>query len=132
MELGFFFSEGFLLSLRNHGDTSHRGPLSILVLWLLQALLAGVWLRTSIALNQWLVPAIALCLHIVYGLSLLVSGRATYVNRQSTVDDVSITLTILLLHITLAISFLNRHNHPATMNWIFLTAILSVHFYQLF
>lgn len=79
---------GFLLALRSHGGISHRGPLFINVLWITVFLLACVWLRTSIWLNNWYWSAIAICLHTVYGLTLLPSGSAVLINRRNTQEEV--------------------------------------------
>lgn len=75
--------------LRNHGGSSHRGPLPILVVWIALALLSCIWLRTSISLNKWETAAASVVLHAIYFLSLLLKGTATYVQRRTLANDVS-------------------------------------------
>lgn len=81
---------GFLLSLRNHGGLSQRGPLCVLVIWICNALLAGVWMRTSQSIDRFECAVIALALHAIYAFSLLFGGRATFINRRTVEADVSI------------------------------------------
>lgn len=99
ISINFFFAlftkfAGFLLSLRNHGALSQRGPLFVIVLWLSNALLACVWLRTSSTLDKFESGSIAVALHAIYTFSLLFSGRATFINRRTIDADVSNVLNV--------------------------------------
>lgn len=75
---------------RHHGDLNHRGPLFILVIWIVLALLACIALRTSILSGKYTNDAILVTLHAVYFLSLLPNGSSTYVQRRAMQSDVSI------------------------------------------
>lgn len=72
--------------LRHHGDLSHRGPVSILVIWIAIALLSAIWLHTSISLDKWKNAAILVSLHGVYFLSLVFKGSSTYVRRRAMLE----------------------------------------------
>lgn len=78
---------GFLLSMRSHGGLSHRGPLMLGVLLTSFNVLACVWLRTSYIYSIWAWAAVRVGLLILYGISLIPSGKAIVINRRNTEED---------------------------------------------
>lgn len=85
-----FSFAGFLLSLRTNGTKSHRGPLLIGVVWILLFVLTIIWTRSTLRTDRQYWSIAAICLHSMYAVSLIPSGKAAYVNRGP--EEVSMSI----------------------------------------
>ncbi|XP_037958889.1 multidrug resistance-associated protein 7-like [Teleopsis dalmanni] len=78
---------GYLLAVRKFGILSHRGPLYMNVLWLSIFVLDAIWLRTSLNYDWWPWSLTTLIFDILYALTLLPKGNATFTPPQFTRDS---------------------------------------------
>lgn len=67
---------GYLLSSRRFGELSHRGSLSLIVLWSSVFVLDVVWLRSSLSQSFWPWSLATVIMDIAYGLTLIPKGAA--------------------------------------------------------
>ncbi|XP_055853767.1 ATP-binding cassette sub-family C member 10 [Episyrphus balteatus] len=67
---------GYLLSSRKFGELSHRGSLSLMVLWSSVFVLDVVWLRSSLSKSFWPWSLATVLMDIMYGLTLIPKGSA--------------------------------------------------------
>lgn len=80
------------MASRNRGGLNHRGPLFIVVIWICVALLSAVWERTNLVLGISDSSVLKFVLHVIYGVTLLCNGQATFVTRRSIAEDVRIVV----------------------------------------
>ncbi|XP_058055743.1 ATP-binding cassette sub-family C member 10 [Anopheles bellator] len=65
-----------LVSSVRHGLVSHRGPLTLIVLWTLLLALCGIWLHTNLSSDYWLWYVAHFALYLCYGATLVAPGSA--------------------------------------------------------
>lgn len=80
---------GFLLSLRSHGQYSARGPLPLLIVWLVMlVLLAPLTYATDQSLPiDRIASLLNITLNVIYGLCLLPAGHSHLVSRSNTAEE---------------------------------------------
>lgn len=80
-------STGFLLSLRSHGTYSARGPLSLVIVWLIMlVILAPLTFSESLPVDR-INDLVTIGLNILYGLCLVPSGKSVLVSRSNTAEE---------------------------------------------
>lgn len=78
---------GFLLSLRSHGTISGRGPLLIVVLWLLLFVILIPMGSSEFRRIDELGDIAEICMNMLYGLCLLPGGSSVLISRSNTAEE---------------------------------------------
>ncbi|KAM7354188.1 ATP-binding cassette sub-family C member 10 [Cochliomyia hominivorax] len=81
----------YLLTSRDFGVLSHRGPLVMIVMWLAVFVLDVVWLRSSRHYDWWPWSLATLLLDICYGFTLIPCGKAVHTAPRYTRGDTETT-----------------------------------------
>lgn len=77
--------------MRSHGASSHRGPASVVILWIFELFLSILWMRTNENNEKGTISMILFSLHIAYAATLILSGRASYfVHRNASDNEVKL------------------------------------------
>lgn len=83
--VAFFVHIGFLLTHRRYGILSHRGPLSLGVVWCIIYLLSVIWIFKG---DPWPWSFVPVVMHSLYALTLIPNGNAQIVRLNQIQQDV--------------------------------------------
>lgn len=83
---------GYLVSIKKSGQRSHRGPLTLIVIWSAILMMSLIWAHSSLRTPSEFWSILVFSLNITYGLTLLPKGQARVIKRTSANDERSALL----------------------------------------